>query len=164
MIKACLQIYRGLLSFKTFLPVHSNSKEVFYLSWQNTYPHLKTTCHIKLQFFLWTKLLENLLLAKYLIFVTAPWKEQFKYFLKFLYLLKVCLLLYTIFGPEVISSFSFLIVTGSSILTTTGSSSSDLFNSCNCFSATLVCTLILCLMVNTQIFSLLKLFKQVVFL
>ena len=114
--------------------------------------------------FLWTKLLENLLLAKYLIFVTAPWKEQFKYFLKFLYLLKVCLLLYTIFGPEVISSFSFLIATGSSILTTTGSSSSNLFNSWYWFSATLVCTLILYLMVNTQIFSLLKLFKQVVFL
>ena len=28
---------------------------------------MKTSCHIKLKFFLWTKLLENLLLAKYLI-------------------------------------------------------------------------------------------------
>ena len=56
----------------TFLRVHSNSKEVSYLSWQNTYPNLKTTCHIKLNFFLWTKLLEHLLHAKYQISVTAP--------------------------------------------------------------------------------------------
>ena len=51
----------------TFLRVHSNSKEVSYLSWQNMYPNLKTLSHIKLKFFLWTKLLENLVLAKYLI-------------------------------------------------------------------------------------------------
>ena len=69
---ACLQIYRELLSLTTFLRVHSNSKEVSYLSWQNTYHNLKTTCHIKLKYFLWTKLLENLLLAKYLISVAAP--------------------------------------------------------------------------------------------
>ena len=69
---ACLQIYRELLSLTTFLRVHSNSKEVSYLSWQNTHPNLKTTCHIKLKFFLWTKLLENLLLAKYLISVATP--------------------------------------------------------------------------------------------
>ena len=69
---ACLQIYRELLSLTTFLRVHWNSKEVSYLSWQNTYPNLKTTCLIKLRFFLWTKLLENLLLAKYLISVAAP--------------------------------------------------------------------------------------------
>ena len=69
---ACLQIYRELLSITTFLRVHSNSKEVSYLSWQNTHPNLKTTCHIKLKFFLWTKLLENLLLAKYLISVAMP--------------------------------------------------------------------------------------------
>ena len=37
----------------------------------NTYPNLKTTCHIKLKFFLWTKLLKNLLLAKYPISVAA---------------------------------------------------------------------------------------------
>ena len=69
---ACLQIYRELLSLVTFLRVHSNSKEVSYLSWQNTYPNLKTTCHVKLKIFSWTKLLENLLYAKYLISVTAP--------------------------------------------------------------------------------------------
>ena len=67
MIMACLQIYRELLSLTTFLRVHSNS-EVSYLS----YPNSKTTCQIKLKFFLWTKLLENLLLPKYLISVTAP--------------------------------------------------------------------------------------------
>ena len=53
----------------TFLRVHWNSEEVFYLFWQSTYPNLKTTCHIKLKFFLWNKLPENLLLAKFLIFV-----------------------------------------------------------------------------------------------
>ena len=40
-----------------------------------TYPDLKTTCHIKLKFFLWTKLLENLVLAKYLISFAAPLNE-----------------------------------------------------------------------------------------
>ena len=40
-------------------------------SWQNKYPNLKTTCHMKLIFFLWTKLLENLHFARYLISVTA---------------------------------------------------------------------------------------------
>ena len=70
------KIYRELLSLATFLRVHSNSKEVSYLSWQNTYPNLKTTCHIKLKFFLWTKLLENLLLAKRLISVTAPLRTK----------------------------------------------------------------------------------------
>ena len=46
-------------------------EEVSYLSQQNKYPNLKTTCHIKLTFFLWTKPLENLLHAKYLISVAA---------------------------------------------------------------------------------------------
>ena len=39
----CLQIYQKLLSLATFLWVHSILKEVSYLSWQNTYPNLKTT-------------------------------------------------------------------------------------------------------------------------
>ena len=69
---ACLQNYRELLSLATFLRVHSNSKEVSYLSWQNTYPNLKTSCHVNLNFFLWTKLLENLLHAKYIISVATP--------------------------------------------------------------------------------------------
>ena len=39
---------------------------------KNMYPNLKTTCHIELKFFLWTKLLKSLLLAKYLRSVAAP--------------------------------------------------------------------------------------------
>ena len=64
---ACLQIYRELLSHATFLRVHSNSEELSYLSWQNMYPN-----YINLKFFLWTKLLGKLLLAKYLMSVAAP--------------------------------------------------------------------------------------------
>ena len=64
LILPCLQIYQELLLLMTFLRVHSNSKEVSYFSWQNTYPNLKTTRHIKLKKILWSKLLENLLLAK----------------------------------------------------------------------------------------------------
>ena len=64
-----------ILSPATFLRVHSNSKEVSHLSWQNTYPNLKTTCHMKLKLFLWAKFLEYLLLAKYLIFVAATLKN-----------------------------------------------------------------------------------------
>ena len=71
LIMAWLQIYRELLSLATFLGVHSNSKGVSYLSWQNKYPSLKTASHIKLIFFLWAKLLENLFLAKNLISVAA---------------------------------------------------------------------------------------------
>ena len=52
-----------IIVIMSFLQIHSNSKEVSYLSWENTYPNLKTTCHIKLKFFLWTKPLENLLLS-----------------------------------------------------------------------------------------------------
>ena len=74
LIMACLQIYRELLWLVTFLRVYLNSKEISYLPWQNTYPNLKTTCHIKLKFFLRTKVIENLLLAKYLISVTVPLK------------------------------------------------------------------------------------------
>ena len=58
LIMACLEIYQKLLSLVTFLRVYSNSKEISYLPWQNTYPNLKTTCHIKLKFFLQTKLRE----------------------------------------------------------------------------------------------------------
>ena len=55
-----------------FSRVYSKSKEVSYLSWQNTYHNLKTTWHIKAKYFLWAKLVENLLLTKYLVSVTAP--------------------------------------------------------------------------------------------
>ena len=71
---ACLQIYRELLLLSTFLRVHS--EEIYYISWQSTYPNLKTARHIKLKFFLWTKLLENLLVAEYLISVAVPLKHK----------------------------------------------------------------------------------------
>ena len=77
LIMACLQGYQGFLLFATFLQFHSNSKEASYLYWQNTYPIFKTTCHIKLVF-LWTKLLEILLLAKYLISVAAFLRHKIK--------------------------------------------------------------------------------------
>ena len=76
---ACLQIYQELLSFATFFRVHPNSKEVSYLSWQNKYPNLKTTCHIKLTFFMWTKLRQNLFLAKYLISVAVALRLKASY-------------------------------------------------------------------------------------
>ena len=49
---ACLQIHWEQLSLATFLRAHSNSKEISYLPWQNKYPNLKTTSHIKPKFFL----------------------------------------------------------------------------------------------------------------
>ena len=54
-----------------FFQVHSNSKEVSYLPWQNKYPKLKTTCHIKAKCFVWSEHLVNLHLVKYLISVAA---------------------------------------------------------------------------------------------
>ena len=76
---AFLQIYRELLSLATFLQVHSNSDKLPYLSWQNMYPNLKTSSHIKPKFFLWTKLLENLLHAKYLTSVAATLNIYYVY-------------------------------------------------------------------------------------
>ena len=70
-LTVCLQIYREWMSLATFLRVHSNSKEVSFLPWQNKYPNLKTTCHIMPIFFMWTKLPKKLLLAKYLISAVA---------------------------------------------------------------------------------------------
>ena len=64
-----LQIYWELLLLPTFLQVHLNLKEVSDLSWQHKYPDLKTAWHVKQKFFFWAKILENLLLAKYLISV-----------------------------------------------------------------------------------------------
>ena len=60
--------YCHLRLFSEFI---QNSEIVSYFSWQNTYSNLKTTCHIKLKYFLWTKPLQNLSLAKYLMLVTA---------------------------------------------------------------------------------------------
>ena len=44
------------------------------LSCQNKHSKLNTICHIKPKFFLWNKLLENVLLAKYFISVNAVFK------------------------------------------------------------------------------------------
>ena len=55
-------------SVATFRQIHSNSKEISYLLWQNKHFNLKTTCYIKPQFFLWSKLFENSLFTKYLIY------------------------------------------------------------------------------------------------
>ena len=60
--------YCHLRLFSEFI---QNSEMVSYFSWKNTYSNLKTTCHIKLKYFLWTKPLQNLSLAKYLMLVTA---------------------------------------------------------------------------------------------
>ena len=49
--------------------------KVSYLPWQNICSNIKTTGHIKSKFVLWTKLLQNLLLAKYLIYVAATLKN-----------------------------------------------------------------------------------------
>ena len=67
LIMASLQFYLDILLLTIFLWV--NSSDVYYLSWQSKCPNLKTTCHIKLSFFLSTELLENLLLPKCLISV-----------------------------------------------------------------------------------------------
>ena len=48
-------------------------------SLQNKYPNLKTTCNMKLIFFLWTKLLENLHFARYLISVTATLNYKYPF-------------------------------------------------------------------------------------
>ena len=50
---------------------HEPLKKVSYLAWQNKYSDLKTTFHTKPKLFLWTKLLEILLLSKFLISVAA---------------------------------------------------------------------------------------------
>ena len=47
---------------------NTNSKKVSYLPWQRNYPKLEN--YLK-NFFLWIKSLQNLLLAKYLLSVTA---------------------------------------------------------------------------------------------
>ena len=48
-----------LLLFSEFI----QTQKTYPTSLDNKYPNLKTTCYIKLKYFLWTKLLENLLLA-----------------------------------------------------------------------------------------------------
>ena len=52
-------------------PSSSYLMEVFYLPWQDKYSNLKITCPIKPKCLWWTRLLGNLLLTKYFIFVAA---------------------------------------------------------------------------------------------
>ena len=66
LIMACLQIYQELLSLAIFLQVYIQTKI--------RYPTSLDKIRI-LTFFLWTKLLEYLLLEKYLISVAAPLRE-----------------------------------------------------------------------------------------
>ena len=63
--------------------IHSNSKELSYLHRQNKYFKLNNTCHIKSKLFLWAKLLQDLLLVKRLISVTAASRSYFAQFLSF---------------------------------------------------------------------------------
>ena len=53
----------------------------------NKINNLKTNCHIKSKSFLWTKLLEKLLPAKYPIFATVawPWKHSWHVFIQVRY-------------------------------------------------------------------------------
>ena len=63
--------------------IHSNSKELPYLHRQNKYFNLNNICHIKSKLFLWAKLLQDLLLVKDLISVTAASRSYFAQFLSF---------------------------------------------------------------------------------
>ena len=60
---------------RLFFKFIQTQKKVSYIPWQNKYLNLKNTCHIEPKIFLWTKLLKNLLLAKYLISVAATLKQ-----------------------------------------------------------------------------------------
>ena len=62
----------GIIVACDFSPSSFKLKRGSYFSWKNTDPNLKTTCQIKLKFLLWSKLHENLLLAKYLISDAVP--------------------------------------------------------------------------------------------
>ena len=62
----CLQLFSEFIQTQKRYPT----------SWQYMYPNLKTMCCIKLKFFLWSKLLENLLLANYIISVAVPLRWQ----------------------------------------------------------------------------------------
>ena len=77
-----IENYCRLRLFSEFI---QTQKRYSYLSWQNTYPNLKTTCRIKLKFLLWTKLPENLILTKYFISVAAPLKSTSGQLILFIY-------------------------------------------------------------------------------
>lgn len=46
-------------------------KEASYSPWPNKYSNVRAACHIKPKFFLWNNLLENVLIAEYLISVVV---------------------------------------------------------------------------------------------
>lgn len=76
--------------FVAFLRVHSNPKEVSYLSWQSKHSRLKSNCYFKLKFELnlWTKLHQNLLLKKYPKSVDAASKKVWQKWHLFQYSVK----------------------------------------------------------------------------
>ena len=65
------KITENICHSRLFPKFTQTKKEVSYLPWQNMCSNLKIPCHIKQKSFLWTKLLDKLLLAKYLISVAA---------------------------------------------------------------------------------------------
>ena len=74
LIRVWLRIVYKINDKKLLLLTSPNSfkfKEVFNRHWQKKHSNLKTICHINPKYFLRTKLLEKVLLAKYLIYVTA---------------------------------------------------------------------------------------------
>ena len=70
-VQSYLQNYWEWFPLVNFNGVHSISKEVPYLPWQNKYSTLKSACHVKPNGILSIKLPENQLFVKYLIFVYA---------------------------------------------------------------------------------------------
>ena len=71
-------LFTNLLRIIVVCDFSPSSFKLTYLSWQNRYLTLKTTCKIKLKFFLWTKLLKRLLFAKYLISVAETLMKPFE--------------------------------------------------------------------------------------
>ena len=62
---ACLQNLQRIIVARDISPSSFKLKKGIIPLLTKYVSYGKTTCHIKLKFFLWTKLLENLLLAKY---------------------------------------------------------------------------------------------------
>ena len=78
LIMACLQVCRESLSPTTFIGVLLNSIQLSYLFWENTYPHLKTTCYVKLNLFLVNETPRKLTSWKILKYLDATLRIQWK--------------------------------------------------------------------------------------
>ena len=68
--------YKNYKPIRVSLPwiiVYPKLKEVSYIAWQKKYPTLKTTCHIKPKFILWT--------PRQLTSYNQTWRNQTKKFL-----------------------------------------------------------------------------------